>query len=256
MIFISHTSQDKPTVRRLAEGLTQAGFSVWLDEWQIRVGECIATEIEQGLEICRFLVLVLSPAAVASEWVSREWKAQYWDEVAEGTIRVLPVVAEACTLPVLLRTKKHVSLTSDFNAGLESLVESLHSYIAEDSARDFYAYAPVVMRLVRQDAERRRRNEYWDQFDARIGRLTAENKFRAQRANSLAYLEMWHLTVEQLRVALGALGYPTPANEHFTEELAAALQLFQEDQCMRHIDGFFGELTYAQMYALHQQTKA
>ena len=253
MIFLSHSSQDTPRVRQLAEGLIRAGFSVWLDEWQIRVGDCIPTSIERALETCRFLVVVLSPTAVASEWVSREWKARYWDEVNEGRIRVLPVVAEECSLPALLRTKKHVSLTSDFDAGLNSLVASLHSYIAEDSARDFYAYAPVVLRQVRQDPDRRERNEYWDRFDAGIGGLSAHDKFRAQRANSLNYLGMWHLTVEQLRLALGSLGYPTLESNDVTEDLVSALEHFQQDQCMRHVDGFFGELTYAQMYALHCQ---
>lgn len=156
-------------------------------------------------------------------------------EINEGRIRVLPVVAEECSLPELLRTKKHVSLTSDFDAGLNALVASLHSYIAEDSARDFYAYAPVVLRQVRQDPDRRERNEYWDQFDARVSRLSARDKFRAQRANSLNYLGMWHLTVEQLRVALGSLGYPTPSNNDVTKDLVSALELFQQDQCMRHV---------------------
>jgi hypothetical protein len=255
VIFLSHSSQDKPKVRRLAEGLTHAGFSVWLDEWQIRVGDCIPTSIERGLETCRFLVVVLSPAAVASEWVSREWKARYWDEVNEGRIRVLPVVAEECSLPALLRTKKHVLLTSDFDAGLAALVASLRSYIAEDSARDFYAYAPVVLRKVRQDPDRRGRNEYWDQYDDGISQLSGRDKFRAQRANSLNYLRMWHLSVEQLRVALGALGYPTPAADDVTEGLVSALERFQQDHCMRHVDGIFGELTYAQMYALHRQAE-
>src|SRR5207247_885000 len=97
--------------------------------------------------------------------------------------------------------------------------------------------------------DRRERSEYWDQFDAGISRLSAQDKFRAQRANSLNYLGMWHLTVEQLRVALGSLGYLTPANSDVTEDLVSALELFQQDHCMRHVDGIFGELTYAQMYA-------
>ena len=256
MIFLSHSFQNKPKVRQLAEGLTRAGFGVWLDEWQSRVGDCIPTSIERALETCRFLVVVLSPAAVASEWVSREWKARHWDEANEGRIRVLPVVAEECSLPALLRIKKHVSLTSDFDAGLKALLASLHLYIAEDFARDFYAYAPVVLRQVRQNPDRKERNEYWDHFDAGISRLSAQDKFRAQRANSLDYLGMWHLTVKQLRVALGSLGYPTAANNDVTEDLVSALELFQQDHCMRHVDGIFGELTYAQMYALHPPIEA
>jgi len=49
MLFLSHSSKDEPLTRRLAAGLEEAGYAVWLDEWKIRVGECIATAIEHAL---------------------------------------------------------------------------------------------------------------------------------------------------------------------------------------------------------------
>jgi hypothetical protein len=36
-VFISHTSQDKPIVRRIADLLKREGCDVWLDEQQLYV---------------------------------------------------------------------------------------------------------------------------------------------------------------------------------------------------------------------------
>jgi hypothetical protein len=166
MLFLSHSSEDKPLVRRLAEGLEQAGYTVWLDEWKIRLGECIATAIEHAITDCRFVILVLSHNSVSSGWVNKEWKATYWAEIEDGRIRVVPVLWEKCVVPVLLRTKRYVDLSNDFAAGLASLVSSLSAYVAEDSAKDFYAYAPVIANQLANEPDVRARNAHWDNFES------------------------------------------------------------------------------------------
>ena len=256
MIFISHSSTDKPTVRSLATHLNDAGFPTWLDEWQIRVGECIATKIEYGLLDCRFVVLALSPQAVASGWVDREWKATYWQEVEEERGGVLPVLLEKCKIPMLLRTKRYADLRADFTSGFKSLVESINDYIAEDSAEDFYAYAPVVAKQLVVNSTINERNEHWDKFDSYVSSLTGANKFKVQKLNCLHYLQQWGLTVAQLRTELGRLGFHTSESVEFTEDLAAALEQFQTTHCLRHVDGVFGQLTYRQMYELHRSNRS
>ncbi|HSS48239.1 MAG TPA: toll/interleukin-1 receptor domain-containing protein [Thermoanaerobaculia bacterium] len=34
-VFLSHSSKDKPAVRKLAETLRARGLKVWLDEWEL-----------------------------------------------------------------------------------------------------------------------------------------------------------------------------------------------------------------------------
>ena len=63
-IFISHASQDKEFVRQLGRDLAELGHYPWLDEWEIKVGECIPTKIQQGLADADYVVLVLSQHAV------------------------------------------------------------------------------------------------------------------------------------------------------------------------------------------------
>lgn len=54
-IFLSHSSSDKPFVHKLAEDLRARDHAIWLDEWEIRVGECIPTRIEEGLQESKFV---------------------------------------------------------------------------------------------------------------------------------------------------------------------------------------------------------
>ena len=255
MLFLSHSFRDKAVVRTLAQDLEHAGFTVWLDEWRIRIGECIATAIEHAITDCRFVVLALSPHAVSSGWVDREWKAKYWMEVQDGRICVLPVIIEKCEVPLLLRTKRYVNISEDYDDGVRILVASLKDYIADDSARDFYAYAPVVAKQLVGDRWTSARNAHWDRFDRHVESLKGAERFNIQKLNSLHYLSQWGLTVTQLRKELTALGFSISTDPEFTPDLAEALESFQRTHCLRHVDGVFGELTYRQMYELCSQKR-
>jgi len=49
-VFLSHSSKDKIVVRGLAGQLRADGLRVWLDEWEIKLGDSIPAKIEEGLE--------------------------------------------------------------------------------------------------------------------------------------------------------------------------------------------------------------
>ena len=130
-VFLSHSSSDRPLAKRIAADLEAAGIVVWLDEWAIRVGEPISARIEDGLERSDFVVVLLSERSVASRWVEREWQAKFHEEVTTRRIIVLPVLAEPCDIPVLLRDKRHVDLAGDYDVAIADLVRSIHSYAYE-----------------------------------------------------------------------------------------------------------------------------
>ena len=75
-VFLSHAGEDKPAVRELAERLKGDGLRVWPRKMTASggsgLGDSIPLAIEQGLESSRTLVLLMSQAAVASEWVTLE----------------------------------------------------------------------------------------------------------------------------------------------------------------------------------------
>lgn len=124
-VFLSHSSKDKTIARQLASDLTEYGHRVFFDEWDIKVGDCIVTAIEQGIVHAEFVVILLSPNSVESQWVEREWKAKYWIEVEAKRLGVLPVLIADCDIPLLLKTRKYADFRSSYLQGLRELNEGL-----------------------------------------------------------------------------------------------------------------------------------
>lgn len=131
-IFVSHSSKDKEFVRRLAVDLHELGYEPWLDEWEIKVGECIVTKVEHGIEQANYVVVILSPNSVISNWVEREWKAKYWDEIERDEILVLPVLIEDCEIPSLIKTKKYADFRKNYSIGLVQLTGSISPIIKRE----------------------------------------------------------------------------------------------------------------------------
>jgi hypothetical protein len=68
-LFIAHASEDKDAVARpLSEALLARGWSVWLDELELTVGDSLSSHIDSALARSRFGVVVLSPAFFAKPW--------------------------------------------------------------------------------------------------------------------------------------------------------------------------------------------
>lgn len=71
--FISHASEDKDTlVRPLAAALAHAGFRVWYDEFELKVGDSLRQRIDHGLASSAYGIVVLSHAFFAKNWPQYE----------------------------------------------------------------------------------------------------------------------------------------------------------------------------------------
>jgi hypothetical protein len=71
-IFLSHSSADNAFTRFLADRLIEAGFGVWVDFDGIRSGDRWVKSIQDAVEDCGAMVVVMSRAGRDSEWVERE----------------------------------------------------------------------------------------------------------------------------------------------------------------------------------------
>lgn len=122
-VFICHSSKDKREVRRLASDLKNVGIDVWLDEYEIKVGDVIVQKLEEGIEECDFLLVWLTQKAIQSQWVQREWYTKYHLEIEENRARVLPLLAEDCEIPAFLRSKRYADFRKDYLTGLRDLLD-------------------------------------------------------------------------------------------------------------------------------------
>jgi WD40 repeat protein len=123
-VFLSHNSQDKPRVLKLAERLRDAGLRVWFDDWVIRPGDDIYLAIEHGLEAARVQVLCLSPAALGSQWVSLERSTVLFRDPGNAGRRFVPLLLTDCTLPDTLRRYKYVDFRGEAGAAFEELLSA------------------------------------------------------------------------------------------------------------------------------------
>ena len=73
-VFISYSRADEVFARRLATDLDRLGADVWIDVDDIPPGVNWSTAIQQGLDTCEALVLIVSPDALASKNVEDEWQ--------------------------------------------------------------------------------------------------------------------------------------------------------------------------------------
>lgn len=121
-VFLSHNSQDKPQVRKLAGRLKKAGLRVWFDEWVIKPGDDIYLAIERGLEAARVQVLCLSPAALGSDWVTLERSTVLFRDPSNAGRRFVPLLLADCLLPDTLRRYKYVDFRQESPVAFDELL--------------------------------------------------------------------------------------------------------------------------------------
>ena len=68
-IFISHSSHDRWIARQVEAEIQKLGCETFLDEKDIETGSPIESVIQPHMSTCDEVLLLLSPAALASHWV-------------------------------------------------------------------------------------------------------------------------------------------------------------------------------------------
>lgn len=124
-VFLSHSSRDKATARRVAVDLSMSDISVWFDEWRIVVGDSITQKVSRGLDDTDFVVVLLSKHSVESGWVEKEWMSRVGDEAGSRNVAILPVLLEDCGIPRLLRDKKYADIRAGYESGIRDLIEGV-----------------------------------------------------------------------------------------------------------------------------------
>lgn len=71
-LFLSYSSQDKEFAQQLASDLTNNEVDVWIDFWEIKVGDSIIDKISTAIQENDFIGVILTPASCNSVWVRKE----------------------------------------------------------------------------------------------------------------------------------------------------------------------------------------
>ncbi len=100
-IFISYNHGDKKFATKLSlELIASKEIDVFIDHWEMGVGDSLLDNIETGIDDSSFLIVLLSPSSVDSSWVRTELQYAYYKEKELGITFILPVILSDCKMPI------------------------------------------------------------------------------------------------------------------------------------------------------------
>ena len=104
-IFVSHSSANAAAAKRVGTALEAAGFGVWLDSSDIRLGVLLRNELHEAIQKSRGVVLLWSEPASKSRWVAAEiLTAFHMDRF------IIPCVVDDAPLPQFLGNSVYLDL--------------------------------------------------------------------------------------------------------------------------------------------------
>lgn len=122
-VFISYSRKDIKFARRLAGDLESAGFEAWWDISDLKGGDDWVRVIPAAIAASQFFVVLLSPDAIQSEWVSKEYTY-----ALVNRMKIIPAMIKPCSVPFALNTINYINFTAeDYETGFNNLLKALGS---------------------------------------------------------------------------------------------------------------------------------
>ena len=125
-IFISHSSRDKPAALHLATTLNFCTIDVWLDDWELEVGQSLTDEIAKAMDNSRFIAILITENYNKSVWTKTEYKKALSREQQEQRTVMLPLIVGEAQIPDFLEDKIYIDLRSDYFIGITKLIGMVH----------------------------------------------------------------------------------------------------------------------------------
>ena len=131
-IFVSYSHDDSEFASLLASQLVKHKAKVWIDQWELHVGDSIIDRIQNAIQGASALLVILSKSSVESEWCKKELSSGLLRELEEKRVVVLPVLIDDCEVPLFLRGKLYADFRSNFDKGLQAVLEAI-ARVSSDS---------------------------------------------------------------------------------------------------------------------------
>ncbi len=115
-VFLSYRSINRPWVLGLYDVLTELGFKAFLDQYVLKAGDDLITNLEKALEKSRAGVLIYSNDTRDSEWVSKEYHTLERMATENKKFQFVPVKIDKTKLPLFAANRIYVDF-SDYPDG-------------------------------------------------------------------------------------------------------------------------------------------
>lgn len=95
-VFLSHSWENKPFIKRIADDLRRCSIDYWLDTEEIRDGRSWLKMIfEDGIPKCDAVIVYLTEQSIRSPMVQKELDAAVLHQLSAAGVNLLPYVSEA-----------------------------------------------------------------------------------------------------------------------------------------------------------------
>jgi TIR domain len=125
-IFVSHSSRDKVAAVNLATTLNFCALDVWLDEWELEIGQSLTDEVAKAMDHSRYIAILITENYNKTVWTKTEYKKALAREQKEGRTVMLPLIVGEAVIPDFLEDKIYVDLRTDYFAGVVKIVAMAH----------------------------------------------------------------------------------------------------------------------------------
>ena len=125
-IFISHSSRDKAAAVHLAKTLNFCALDIWLDDWELEVGQSLTDEIAKAMNDSRYIAILITENYNQTVWTKTEYKKALAREQKENRTVMLPLIVGEAQIPDFLEDKIYIDLRKEFFCGITNLVGMIH----------------------------------------------------------------------------------------------------------------------------------
>ncbi|MFK7785657.1 MAG: toll/interleukin-1 receptor domain-containing protein [Crocinitomicaceae bacterium] len=119
-IFISHSHSDADFAELLKLKLQANEIDCWIDSERLKIGQDWREGIDQGIATSSAVIVIMSPEARKSEYVTYEW-AYAWGK----GIRIFPLMLEQTPLHPRLESLQYLDFTNRITRPFEELIDRI-----------------------------------------------------------------------------------------------------------------------------------
>jgi hypothetical protein len=121
--FISYSNKDRDFAVRLANDLSSNAINIFYDQF-VTPGDSLVIELYDALKKAKYLVVVITPDYLKSQWTQLELNIALSKE-AKGEMKIVPLLLKDCDLPPSLAGKTLLNFKDQYDEPLTKLIAAL-----------------------------------------------------------------------------------------------------------------------------------
>lgn len=129
LVFISYSHKDAKFVNQLVKDLEHNDLKIWQDKKKIAAGDEIYEEIEKGLNLADFFIIVISNNSKESYNVKIELSRAVKLEQKKGQPQIIPIRIDDTEPPFLIAEKQYIDFIN-YKAGRDELLKKFQPLLS------------------------------------------------------------------------------------------------------------------------------